>query len=236
MRFHRNALAITLSVAVLAGLATFSLRAPPVASYSIERAATYQNEQLLARAWALPVARLYGPQGYLYQPNASFCGPTSIANLLRSEGRPANPDDVLKGSGVVRIAGFLPNGLTLDQEAEILERNAGKKVTVLRDLSLEAFRAEMTKSNDPSRRIVVNFARNPLFGRGHGHFSPILGYLPEEDLVFVGDVNASFRPWLVPTDRLYEAHNTIDNATHAKRGLLEIEAPQPPDKGGETPH
>ena len=82
----------------------------------------------------------------------------------------------------------------------------------------------MAKSNDPSRRIILNFTRMPLFGRGHGHFSPILGYLADEDLVFVGDVTANYRPWLVPTSRLYDAENTLDSSSHAKRGVLEIEA------------
>jgi hypothetical protein len=65
----------------------------------------------------------------------------------------------------------------------------------------------------------------PLFGRGHGHFSPVLGYLPAEDLVFVGDVNAHYLPSLILTRRLYEAQNTVDSSSHAKRGVLEIEAP-----------
>ena len=70
---------------------------------------------------------------------------------------------------------ILPGGLTLDQEAEILKRNSGKPVKLLRDLSPETFRVEIAKSNDPSRRIVINFTRQPLFGRGYGHFSPVLG-------------------------------------------------------------
>jgi Phytochelatin synthase len=189
------------------------------------RLLAYQNDALLARAWALPVARLYGPQGYLFQQNPSTCGPTSIADLLRSEGRPADPSSVLNGSGVLVIFGLLPGGLTLDQEAKILTRSSGKSVKLLRDLSLDSFRAEMAKSNDPSRRVVINFSRKPLFGRGYGHFSPILGYLPAEDLVFVGDVNANYRPWLVPTTRLYDAQNTIDSSSRAKRGLLEIDTP-----------
>ncbi|HYD84443.1 MAG TPA: phytochelatin synthase family protein, partial [Opitutus sp.] len=57
---------------------------------------------------------------------------------------------------------------------------------------------------------------------GHGHISPILGYLPEEDLVFVGDVNARFRPFLVPSERLLEAMNTTDTSTGRSRGLLRI--------------
>ena len=225
MRFRRTALGVLLFGGLAAGLASFYLRDPPVPPYSIERAPAYQDEALLSRAWLLPVAHLYGPQGYMFQRNPSTCGPTSIADVLHSEGRRADPDSVMEGSGVWQIFGILPGGLTLDQEAEILERKAGKPVRKLRDPSLDEFRAEMAKSNDPTQRIIVNFDRGPLFGRGHGHFSPVLGYLPEQDLVFVGDVNAKFQPWLVATDRLYEAQNTVDSSSHAKRGVLEVEAP-----------
>ena len=86
------------------------------------------------------------------------------------------------------------------------------------------FPGRNTKSNDPSRRIIINFLRTPLFGRGHGHLSPVFGYFSAEDLVFVGDVNANYRPWLVPTSRLFDAQNRVDSSTHAKRGLLEVEA------------
>jgi hypothetical protein len=225
MRFRRSALAVLVLAAILSGFAAFYLREQAVPPDSIERMPTYQNDALLARAWALPVARLYGPQGYLFQQNPSTCGPTSIADLLRSEGRPADPSSMLNGSGVLVIFGFLPGGLTLDQEAKILTRSSGKPVKLLRDLSRDSFRAEMAKSNEPSRRVIINFSRKSLFGRGYGHFSPILGYLPDEDLVFVGDVNANYRPWLVPTTRLYDAQNTIDPFSRAKKGLLEIDAP-----------
>ena len=225
MRFRKSVVAVLALAVIVAGAAAFFFREQPISPDSIERMSTYQNGALLAQAWDLPVARLYGPQGYLFQRNPSTCGPTSIADLLRSEGRQADPDAVLNGSGAFEIFGFLPRGLTLDQEAEILERNAGKPVKLLRDLSLDSFRAEMAKSNDPSHRVIVNFTREPLFGRGHGHISPILGYLPAEDLVFVGDVNANYRPWLVPTTRLYAAQNTIDSSSGAKRGVLEIDAP-----------
>jgi hypothetical protein len=224
MRSRKTALGALVSLGLLLGLAGLYFGEPPAPPFSIEFTSAYQNEKLLKRAWALPVARLYGPQGYLFQSNPSVCGPTSIADILRSEGRPADPSSVMNGSGIWQIFRVLPGGLTLDQEARILERNSGKPVKKLRDLSLDEFRAEMAKSNDPSRRIVLNFTRMPLFGRGHGHFSPILGYLADEDLVFVGDVNANYRPWLVPTSRLYDAENTLDSSSHAKRGLLEIEA------------
>ena len=79
----------------------------------------------------------------------------------------------------------------------------------------------MRKSNDPSRRYVVNFSRKPIFGAGGGHHSPIGGYLEAEDLVFVLDVNRKFEPWLVERSRLFTAIDTSDG--DAKRGLLLIE-------------
>jgi hypothetical protein len=81
----------------------------------------------------------------------------------------------------------------------------------------------MLQANDPSRRYVVNFSRGPLFGSGSGHHSPIAGYLPDEDLVLVLDVNRNFGPWLVKSQRLREAMNTVDPTVDVKRGLLLVE-------------
>lgn len=195
---------------------------------SIAEAASYQDPALLARAWALPVAALYLDGGYEYQANPSFCGPTSAANLLRSQGMAATQRAVLAGTDVRPVFGLLLGGVTLDEEAQLL-RAAGQSVTVLRDLTLDEFRAHVARANDTSVRYIVNFHRGPLWGSGHGHFSPILGYLVAEDLVFVGDVNAYFQPFLVPTARLYEAMDTIDSDGNLKRGLLLVEISSPPD-------
>jgi hypothetical protein len=62
-----------------------------------------------------------------------------------------------------------------------------------------------------------------LFGKGVGHHSPIAGYLEDRDLVFVLDVNAKFGPWLVPSERLYQAMNAPDASTGAQRGLLLVQ-------------
>jgi hypothetical protein len=70
----------------------------------------------------------------------------------------------------------------------------------------------------------VNFHRGPLFGIGHGHFSPILGYLADKDLVFVGDVNHDYMPFVVSSARLFDAMNTVDSASGLKRGFLVIDA------------
>ncbi len=60
-----------------------------------------------------------------------------------------------------------------------------------------------------------------IFGAGAGHHSPIGGYLENEDLVFVLDVNRDYRPWLVERARLFNAMNTWDG--DKKRGMLLIE-------------
>jgi hypothetical protein len=75
MTSRRIALAVLVLVAILAGSAGIYLPEPPASAGSIERIPAYQNEALLARAWVLPVARLYGPHGYLFQQNQSFAVP-----------------------------------------------------------------------------------------------------------------------------------------------------------------
>jgi hypothetical protein len=78
-------------------------------------------------------------------------------------------------------------------------------VSVLRGLDLASFRDHLRHANDVSRRYVVNFTRGPLFGTSDGHHSPIAGYLVDEDLVLVLDVNKKYGPWLVKSERLYDA-------------------------------
>ncbi|HEY4159008.1 MAG TPA: phytochelatin synthase family protein [Polyangiaceae bacterium] len=189
---------------------------------SIKTSHEYQDPTLLTKAWALPVASLYKAE-LDYQQNGSFCGPTSLVNVLHSLHEPGDQSAILEGTGVSTVGGVLLGGLTLDQLAEIAQKKLGKRVTVLRDLDLAAFREQLRQSNDPARRYVINFTRGPLFATGGGHHSPIAGYLVDEDLVFVLDVNKKYGPWLVKSERLYQAMNTVDRSAKKKRGLLLIE-------------
>jgi hypothetical protein len=134
---------------------------------SIEATPEYQDPALLARAWALPVASSYRA-GLDYQRNPSFCGPTSVVNVMRSLQLSGDQHSVLDGTGRSTVFGLLPGGIQLDQLAELARLRLGKRVTVLRDLSLEQFRQELTHVNDPARRYTINFTRGPLFGRGGG--------------------------------------------------------------------
>lgn len=186
---------------------------------SIERSATYRDPALLRTAWALPVAVRYRRLPYEFQHNQSVCGPTSVADVLHSLGDASSQERVLSGFPKQTWFGYLLGGLTLDELRDLLSRRTGRPVQILRNLDLAHFRAEMRLVNDPHDRIIANFHRGPLFGRGHGHFSPLLLYLPDRDLVLVGDVNATYRPFLVSTDRLWRAVDTVDPDTGKKRGL-----------------
>jgi hypothetical protein len=182
-------------------------RRQPLRSEGMLRA----TEETLARAWALPVARLYAP--LLSQSFTSICGPTSVANVLRSM-------RVQTGKNPFRRFGL--RAMSLDQlvseSAGIVPR--GWQVRAVRPRTVAQLRDELRASNDARHRYVVNFSRAPLFGWGGGHHSPLGGYLEDEDLAFVLDVNERFGPWLVSTERLFEAMNTTaDWATGLKRGL-----------------
>jgi hypothetical protein len=194
---------------------------PTYAVSSIRDSREYQDSALLERGWALPTAQRFRA-GFSYQSNGSKCGPSSLANVYRSFGESVDEDAVLKGTGECRT-GICFGGLGLDQLAAVARQHAGRSVTVLRDLDYDAFKAELRRSNDPQRRYIVNFNRGLLFARGYGHHSPIGGYFEPENLVFVLDVNREYKPWLVDARRLYDAMNSVDPDTGAKRGLLLIE-------------
>ncbi|MFT3912935.1 MAG: phytochelatin synthase family protein [Anaeromyxobacteraceae bacterium] len=171
--------------------------------------------ELLAKAWALPVAARYAPlrsQGF-----RAVCGPTSVTNVLRSLGhdRGANP-----------LRGFGLRAMSLEQVVreggEVMP--PGWTAAVVRPSSVAALRDELRTSNDPRRRFIANFSRAPLFGRGGGHHSPVGGYLEAEDLAFVLDVNSSFGPWLVPTELLHQAMSSVDRGDGRARGLARFEA------------
>jgi hypothetical protein len=174
------------------------------------------HPELLARAWALPVARRYAP--LLSQGFNAICGPTSVANVLRSLG-------VDTGRNPFRRFGV--RAMSLDQvtreAAEVLPRPW--TVSSVRPASVDALREELRRANDDDRRLIVNFSRAPLFGRGGGHHSPLGGYLEADDLAFVLDVNRHFGPWLVPTEALFAAMNTTaDWATGLTRGLARFQS------------
>ena len=166
---------------------------------SIRSSPHFQEPELLAKALALPVARRYAP--LLSQSFTSICGPTSVANVLRSMSVPSSKNPFRR---------FGLRAMSLEQlvseSAEVVP--TGWSVRVVRPRSVDELRSELRAANDESRRYVSNFDRRSLFGGGGGHHSPVGGFLEDEDLALVLDVNSSFGPWLVEPQRLLEAMTT----------------------------
>lgn len=183
----------------------------------------YQNPALLERAWQQPVAAAYR-QRFEYQANGTFCGPATVVNLFHSLNIDRYTQENLFDNTTVWYwkARFL--GLTLDEMAALIKADSGLDTVILRDLTREEFRARLREANKPTQRYLINFNRAPLFGVDIGHHSPIGGYLEDQGLVFVLDVLDEYKPFLVPTDRLYEAMDTIDSETGKKRGLILVSA------------
>jgi phytochelatin synthase len=211
-----------ISMAVAAGLlgaGALVIGQSRVPSQAIASSVT-RTPELMERAWHLPVAATF--HSYVsWQSNGTRCGPAAVANAYRSLGEAASMEGkVLAGAGRC-WTGVCILGLTLDELADVARANTSRKVTVLRDLSEAQFLEHLRRSNDPSRRYIVNFDRAQIFGAGVGHHSPIGGYLEAEDLVFVLDVNSDYQPWLVERKRLSAAVSTFDG--DKRRGLLLIE-------------
>lgn len=215
---RRYAASILLLFGLLLG-SVWSCWPPSVSRQAIETSVTH-TPALMEKAWSLPVAASF-EGNVTWQSNASLCGPASLANVFRSLGdKTTTEGDVLAGTGKC-WTGFCIMGLSLDELAALAKMKTRRKVTVLRDLTREQFRDHLRRFNDTSRRYVINFNRASIFGAGVGHHSPIGGYLTDQDLVLVIDVNGDFQPWLIESSRLYAAMDTQDG--DRKRGLLLIE-------------
>ena len=208
-----------LALITLAGGASLIVSQTKVSPDAIRSSVT-RSEAGVEKAWKLPAASTFKRE-LTWQSNPSLCGPTSIANALRSLGETATSEDsVLAGTGRC-WTGICFMGLTLDELAEVTRLKTKRTVTVLRDLSPDQFQQQLRRANDTGRRYIINFSRKEIFGAGTGHHSPIGGYLEAEDLVFVLDVNRDFQPWLIARARLFAAMDTWDG--RKKRGLLLIE-------------
>jgi hypothetical protein len=194
-------------------------KVPPEAiASSVDR-----TDATMDAAFALPTAATYGRELH-WQQNGSTCGPASLVNVRRSLGLSADDESEVLADTDLCWTGMCIPGVTLDELAEIAQSKGDVEVTVLRDLSEDEFLEHLRQSNDPAQRYVVNFSRKPIFGHGGGHHSPIGGYLEDEDLVLVLDVNHDFQPWLIERERLFAAMDTVDGMAEKKRGLLRIES------------
>ena len=115
--------------------------------------------------------------------------------------------------------------------------------------SLEQCKAALRQLSHPTQpaRIMAIYHRSPLFFCSDDrsvkskiacfpmvHWSPVVAYLEEEDLVLVMDVNHHYgsKGYLVPTRRFYDSVNTRDIFNGNFHGLILL---RPPPPKGELP-
>ena len=123
------------------------------------------------------------------------------------------------------------HGITLPRLACIARCNgAHTEMTRAEESTEDAFReaiaASTTRPGEP--HLVVSYSRRVLGQTGDGHFSPIGGYHPAEDLTLVLDVaRFKYPPHWVPTPLLWSAMAPADAATGRSRGWLVLGRGEP---------
>jgi len=178
----------------------------------------YKDEKLIEKLMETPVMKAYIAGGLEYQQREGFCANATIRCVLKSIPQlpSSNIPPVQGGPSVPKIV-----SANLDKAGDGLIRTS----ITYGDAGYEAFLEAMKKSNDVRYRVAVNFLRSPLFsykfpwfvpfhfllGLFGGHFSPVVGYLEEEDLVAIFDVNHSYEGvYFIESKRLFDAVNTAD--------------------------
>lgn len=160
--------------------------------------------------------------GFKPQKFRSFCGPASIATVLRAYGK-AEVDQRYLFPSIGFKAKVFFSGITLAELATLAERNGLQTTTVYADtLTLDDFRDRLVSNMATlGDYVLINYHRRVLKQKGGGHISPIAAYDAKKDAFLVLD-QATFKypfTW-VPTQLLYDAANTRDGAT--SRGILLI--------------
>lgn len=169
-----------------------------------------------------PLERSFRPQIY-----RSYCGPASIATVLRAYGAKGVDQTSLFPSLAEKLKAFY-SGMTL-AELDALAKSSGLRTQLVYadKFSLEAFR-ERLKANlaREGAFVLVNYDRRVLKQEGIGHISPVAAYDPRSDAFLVLD-EASYRypfTW-VPAPLLYAAVHTESGGRF--RGVLFIEGYHP---------
>ena len=169
-----------------------------------------------------PLERSFRPQIY-----RSFCGPASLATILRAYGVSGIDQTSLFPSLSGKLKAFY-TGMSL-AELDALAKASGLRTELVYadKLDLATFR-ERLKANLAQEGVfvLVNYDRRVLKQEGIGHISPVAVYDPRSDAFLVLD-EASYRypfTW-IPAPLLYAAVHTEDGGRF--RGVLFIEGYRP---------
>eukprot|EP01125_Pyxidicula_operculata_P020369 TRINITY_DN7518_c0_g2_i1.p1 TRINITY_DN7518_c0_g2~~TRINITY_DN7518_c0_g2_i1.p1 ORF type:complete len:252 (-),score=38.09 TRINITY_DN7518_c0_g2_i1:80-835(-) len=196
---------------------------------SINSGSTYQDPELLDRAWKSPVASLLAKEGgIVYQPSEGYCGVATVNNILATLNEKQIPHH--RSPYTLSQLKVKLESCDIDHKIEAIDLFTGENKEELAKL----FRTQL---NDTRYRFLANFLRGPLFYSDSrnifkrffsGHWSPVLSYLPDKDLIMVGDCNKKYNAWLVPVDRFVDAIHTRDyfQSGNAWRGVLRVTVKQ----------
>ncbi|KAL0413552.1 UNVERIFIED_CONTAM: Glutathione gamma-glutamylcysteinyltransferase 1 [Sesamum radiatum] len=111
-----------------------------------------------------------------------------------------------------------------------LARCAGANVEAFRtdQSSIDEFRKYvMVCSTSDDYHVISSYSRRVFNQTGTGHFSPIGGYHAESDMVLILDVaRFKYPPHWVPLSLLWEAMDTVVEATGLRRGFMLVSRQQ----------
>ncbi|KAJ8315568.1 hypothetical protein KUTeg_007718 [Tegillarca granosa] len=166
------------------------------------------------------------------QEEPAFCGLTTLVMVLNA--LEIDPGKVWKGPWrwyhenmldcCVPLQLIERNGITFNQFLCLAKCNGISTVAVRADhkCSEEIFREkvrEYTKRDDSF--LILSYSRKVLKQTGDGHFSPVGGYHPEEDMVLMLDTaRFKYPPHWIPLPLLFESMKALDNATGQPRGYV----------------
>lgn len=215
-------------MAAVAGLYRRVLPSPPAIEFA-------SSEGKLLFAEALANGNMEGffklISYYQTQSEPAYCGLATLAMVLNALG--IDPGRKWKGPWRWFDDSMLDcceplekvkvNGISFGKVACLAHCN-GAKVDELRtnETTMENFRnyvISCTSSEDC--HMIVSYNRKYLKQTGTGHFSPIGGYHAERDMVLILDVaRFKYPPHWVPLTLLWEAMDTVDEATGYHRGFM----------------
>jgi hypothetical protein len=226
MRMRRVVLAVAVGILALGLSGTYWIASPPEAHLNL---APPLKPFRVVSLDTLPYAKDFSQLQRSFRPQIyrSFCGPASIATVLRAYGVDGADQTSVFPSLTGKFKAFY-TGMTL-AELNKVARAAGLRTQVVYadQLSLEEFRERLKKNlAREGDFVLVNYDRRVLKQEGMGHISPVAAYDPQQDTFLILD-EASYRypfTW-VPAPILYAAVHT--EFAGRFRGVLFIQGYQP---------
>jgi hypothetical protein len=165
----------------------FYLNVSSVFKPSIRANSKFKDEELQKKMWQSDIGQLYC-EHLEYQKQEGYCAPTTVRVVLKSiPGIPAGRFPEMKSGGTIP-----------DQVVQKIDScGRTKSRTINGNDGFEAFFNVIKLANNTKYRISVNFLRSSLFGLPKpaflphnillglfgGHFSPVVGYNEELNLV-----------------------------------------------------